>query len=518
MNNSIKTAQSQAGLDFAHTADSRPTALNRTKKFILTLLALLTICATGAWAQEEQLLVTINSSENTDFISGSKTFDDIATVTFSDDVNYDSSQGWCAPSNKQRTATVTAAEGYTVTRVKFYNKSNSAFDDEAPFEATILNLFNANMLSINNNSIGSGGLAKIEVYGYASTPLMTLNEASTEATMEMPASDVTVTYELVRDLTTQVTFGGIPTGDGLVVKNNGTAYEFVTAPTFTLTDALADNADIISDEGITLTTQKKGDGDTWQTLDASALAAGYAPGTYRLVATATADGPYDGTIYSAEFTTVEKYDLLIQPADDYSKGKLSEVTVAGAAQTLDADGKATVPNVAPGAEVKLKANRGYVIEKVEAKKPVTSAIVNPQVGQIIGSDGNNYAADATLPSGVTAVAKIVYVGSNTGDATYKHGLALALADENTNGMAWEAAKTACSGKTAITGASWMLPSKAQWQTMGPGGPNLQQRSYWSSTEVEGKSAYAWAFHFLFSDWVQVQKTDTTLLVRAVLAF
>ena len=231
-----------------------------------------------------------------------------------------------------------------------------------------------------------GTIYKVYIGGITYTApagTMTLAADGTKATMTMPASDVTVEYSLVRDLAQQVTFGGIPTGDGLVVKNNGTAYEFVTTPTFTLTDALADNADIISAEGITLTVGKmvepEGLEGYRQFDEATAVSladflANPQPGIYKMKATANADGPYDGTIYSAEFTTVEKYDLAIQPADEYSKDKLSEVTVAGTAQTLDADGKATVPNVAPGAEVKLKAKTGYVIEKVEAKKK--SAAVN----------------------------------------------------------------------------------------------------------------------------------------------
>ena len=48
------------------------------KKTILTLVALLAV-TTGAWADETPLL-TIESKDNTDFKSGSKTFDDKVTV------------------------------------------------------------------------------------------------------------------------------------------------------------------------------------------------------------------------------------------------------------------------------------------------------------------------------------------------------------------------------------------------------------------------------------------------------
>ena len=360
-------------------------------KQIFLTLALLITAATGAWAQEETLLTTITATGQE---QASYSTENIATVSFSSlpstatetyGSSYLAAWGWWGYG---WTATVTAAEGYTITKCIFYDDADrTATDSEAPF--VVETTEEDKTPQVNGTPIladQSKGIKKIEVYGYSNATNaldVTLNDANTVATMAMPASDVTVTYELVRDLAQQVTFGGIPTGDGLVVKKGGTAYEFATAPTFTLTDALADNADIISAEGITLTVGKmvepEGLEGYRQFDEATAVSladflANPQPGIYKMKATANADGPYDGTIYSAEFTTVEKYDLTIQPADEYSKDKLSEVTVAGTAQTLDADGKATVPNVAPGAEVKLKAKTGYVIEKVEAKKK--SAAVN----------------------------------------------------------------------------------------------------------------------------------------------
>ena len=57
------------------------------QKRILSLLVLLMTAATGAWAQEVTLLTTIESEENESFTSGSKTFDNKATVTFSGKVS-----------------------------------------------------------------------------------------------------------------------------------------------------------------------------------------------------------------------------------------------------------------------------------------------------------------------------------------------------------------------------------------------------------------------------------------------
>ena len=63
------------------------------KKTILTLVALLAL-TTGAWA-DETLLLTIESKDYTSFTSGSKTFDDKVTVTFSNSVlNSGDKNGW----------------------------------------------------------------------------------------------------------------------------------------------------------------------------------------------------------------------------------------------------------------------------------------------------------------------------------------------------------------------------------------------------------------------------------------
>ena len=57
------------------------------KKRFISMLVLLCLTVSGAWAQEERLLTTIvNTGDNASFKSGSKTFDNIATVTFSGEV------------------------------------------------------------------------------------------------------------------------------------------------------------------------------------------------------------------------------------------------------------------------------------------------------------------------------------------------------------------------------------------------------------------------------------------------
>lgn len=134
-------------------------------------MALLLTVATGAVAQEETLLTTILSAgDNASFKSGSKTFNNIATVTFSGEV-YNFGDGWGWWSQEERTLTVTAAEGYPITRVKFYTAVNSAFDEVAPFEA-ILVYDGGPVTKVNGTSIGQVGVTKIEVYGYADAGLV----------------------------------------------------------------------------------------------------------------------------------------------------------------------------------------------------------------------------------------------------------------------------------------------------------------------------------------------------------
>ena len=151
------------------------------KRFISMLVLLCLTLATGAWAQTETLLTTILSADNTSFTSGSKTFDNKATVTFSGDVRNDGDYfGWF--SDEERTLTVTAAEGYTITRVKFYNESGPAFDEQAPFEAILGHVDNYGYITkVNGTSIGYQGVTKIEVYGYGPYKV-SLKEGTEDAT------------------------------------------------------------------------------------------------------------------------------------------------------------------------------------------------------------------------------------------------------------------------------------------------------------------------------------------------
>ena len=239
---------------------------------------------------------------------------------------------------------------------------------------------------------------------------------------------------------------------------------------------------------------------------------------------ATLDNTFDDTEPACLTVQVlsNKFDIQFNAANanTIEAGKAT-VTVDDQPATVT-DGK--LQGVKMGSEVKLEANPGYKFRKVEVKKkaPAPSlSITNTVVGQVIGSDGKNYAY-ASLPEGVTAVAKICYVsGSN--------GLALALTDEGA--MNWSTAIETCAAHTpAFTGGTWKLATKAEWSYMinaagsysalrdgfsSVGGTNMQSDVYFSSTEYD--SFYAWLYYFNNGFW-DFDSKNYSLCVRACLAF
>ena len=96
-------------------------------------------------------------------------------------------------------------------------------------------------------------------------------------------------------------------------------------------------------------------------------------------------------------------------------------------------------------------------------RPLAEA-TTADLGKIAGADGNIYNTKAAAEAAYTqAVAMIAYVGSETDNAAYKHGLAIALSDEGK--MNWSTAKSTCEGKNSVANAAWLLPSLEQWKAM-----------------------------------------------------
>jgi len=206
--------------------------------------------------------------------------------------------------------------------------------------------------------------------------------------------------------------------------------------------------------------------------------------------------------------------------------------------TEDAANWSATPNPAgEGQSVTIKYNGKKKVKSVtsvqKTLRPLLALATTADLGKIAGADGKIYdtKADATA-AGTTAMAIIIYVGSSTDNATYTHGLALALTDESGK-MTLSMAMVKCSDKNTalpVAGASWVLPSKDQWETMisaaggytalrdgfsSVGGTNLQWDYYWSSTWYGDGSA--WSYHFGDGRWYG-HGNSQDFYVRACLAF
>lgn len=106
-----------------------------------------------------------------------------------------------------------------------------------------------------------------------------------------------------------------------------------------------------------------------------------------------------------------------------------------------------------------------------------SAVTSDYIGCIVGQNGKVYSTrDKAEAANTTAVAMVAYV-SSTGK-----GLAIALADESGQ-MNQSEAITAVSGKTAVSGGTWRLPSTTDWQSMLIGCGNGASTNQWGEVDA-----------------------------------
>ena len=198
--------------------------MKQLKKTILTLVALLAL-TTGAWADETPLL-TIESTDYESFKSGSKTFDDKVTITFSSSVYNDGdSYGWYR-SGGASLLTVAGINGYTITSCKFYTDNGvAATGYTVEGESPSVYLSGGKVYTDDSESvyIGIPGINKIEVYTAASSgPEVAWDKATKTGTFTMPGGNVTLEPEYYPQaaLTAQPTaINDVPaTTDGAIVK------------------------------------------------------------------------------------------------------------------------------------------------------------------------------------------------------------------------------------------------------------------------------------------------------------
>ena len=607
-------------------------------------LALLIMAVGGAWAGEEpQLLTTINASSS--FLTGSQTFDDKVTVTFSNPVYYDGEEGWYAGS--QSLLTVAGTNGYTITSCKFYTGYGTAqtgytVEGESPSVC----LSGGFVYTDANQSVTMGyeGVTKIEVYGAAEPTEWELKPDADKKVWtlaEMPASNIELQVEYEPTKVTMAvndnamgtvevagqskvewtadTWEGWTfntkeyTVDDITMTSSQNAYVqdypkegkylhslsfFVAETENSSTVTFSTTGDPFSRIEFTMLDDYEADwnpnikpNDNWTFKGKSAVWEGEATKSLTLQSCSTEvskitffkgdipDGVTvntDGTFTVAKTATVtlkatpaEGYKFLYWEDDQTNTNPVREVTIESglADKTYKAVFAEITYNVTfvegtdlnewsatPNTEVKkdtkvdikytgTKKVIGVKVEKKEAAAmPTLAEATAEDVGKIAGADGNIYDTKADAEAaGTTAVAMIAYVGTESDCA---HGLAIALADESDK-KNYGAAGPACSGKAAVTGGTWRLPSIKDWQymligcgasesykdnpgamsysglasklTTAQGNALVQGVSYWSST---GYSAdYSWRMYINGSNVnFTLDYKGNDLQVRACFAF
>ena len=508
------------------------------KKTILTLVALLAV-TTGAWADETPLL-TIESQYYSDFTSGSKTFDNKVTVTFSNSVANDGdSWGWYS-SGTESLLTVAGTNGYTITSCKFYTESGTAmtgYTVEGESPSVYLSggtVFPDDSKSVN---IGTYGITKIEVYdtpapAAPSGPEVAWDKATKTGTFTMPGGNVTLEPEYYPQAT--VADGGVTAADADARATTDDPLVKVDATKLTGAKKLMY---FVSNSG---TTAPAYDAEGWtdQLPTAESLTQQgivyvwyYPVGTDEGVDGATAtysDGDICLQSITARIAPEPTYAVTFAEGTDPNEWKADPATGVTKGQTV------TVTYTGTKKVIGVKAEKK---EKAPALKTLANATAE-DLGKIAGADGNIYDTKAAAEAaGTTAVAMIAYVGSDTGNDTYTHGMALALSDEGE--MNWSNAKSTCEGKSAVSGAAWLLPSRNQWKAMfkanggnegsytglntavataGGDSSKLQKNErYWSSSEQGSNFAWVLVLGEDNAGWDGAPE-DLGHHVRACLAF
>ena len=468
-------------------------------------LALLLTAVTGAWAEEK--MVTINSSTMS---SGAVTATGFGILLDNLYVNVN-------------TATITTSEGViTKMVIKKGDIYVDAFTEAnvgvAPGtitygsdEITVTDI-NAESVTLSRKGGDNWSTSSVDVYyGAAEPPLTVAWDASTKTgTFEMPAYDVEIApiYAPTAMFATDGNLVLTPTAiEGVYAESNdpivtagtvakigetenpqGIVMYAVTSTNQATAPALdAFSPDVPTAKDITVA----GDVLVWYYIKGADTPQGE---------TATAENTFNDSEICATPITVtvlnNKFDIQFNAANDNTieAGKAT-VTVGGTAAT-----------VTEGKLEGVKMFRKVEVKKSAAPRPLAEAVA-ADLGKIAGADGNIYDTKAAAEAVATgnAVAMIAYVGTASDCA---HGLAIALADESGT-KDFGAAGTACSGKAAVTGGTWRLPSIKDWQYMFIGcgasgsysdnpssmsysglasklttaqGDALQPGYYWSSTE------------------------------------
>ena len=217
------------------------------KTRILSIVTLLLMAATGAVAQTETLLTTITATAKE---QASYSTANVATVSFSytayGSSAYAANWGWWGYG---WSATVTAAEGYTITKCIFYdNDGASATDSTDPF---IVETTEEDKKPKVNGAIfggnSSAGIKKIEVYGYA-TPVSGVTLSQDDAVLTVGGETLTLTATVAPANAKDKTVTWTTSNDAVATVDANGVVTAVSAGTATITATATNGTDDASDD------------------------------------------------------------------------------------------------------------------------------------------------------------------------------------------------------------------------------------------------------------------------------
>ena len=219
---------------------------------LFSILVLLLMAATGAVAQTETLLTTITATgkEQANYSTAN-----VATVSFSYTAGgasaYLANWGWWGYG---WSATVNAAEGYTITKCIFYDDANrTATDSEAPFVVETTEEDKTpriNGTPIDGGNYQSKGIKKIEVYGYENPTTVNVTGitlSQTEAAVTIGGETLTLTATVAPDDATDKTVTWTSSDPTVATVANGVVTA-VAAGTATITATATNGTDDTTDD------------------------------------------------------------------------------------------------------------------------------------------------------------------------------------------------------------------------------------------------------------------------------
>ena len=321
----------------------------------MTLVALFAM-TTGAWADDAVLLTTITAT-GTEQASYSTA--NVATVSFSNlpdnSSSYTANWGWWGYG---WSATVNAAEGYTITKCIFYDdKDRTATDSEAPF--VVETTEEDKTPKVNGTPIladTSKGIKKIDVYGYA-TPAPAGTALNPDATRKvwtldaMPAGNVELQVAYFPGMLVKPTslVGGTMEIEGVNDTDLPEGFEKDDAGNIYVEAGKKFTVKAVPATGYHLVGWS--DDATIKDLEREFTM------------------PDDGSDFTVTATFSDEFELTFDDVN-FKTNKNITVKVGDADKTLDQDGKLSVK---AGQTVTLTAKQGYKFRSVEAKKAVKPA-------------------------------------------------------------------------------------------------------------------------------------------------